>query len=431
MTDDALGAYLAAWSAGDSGALGDLLAEDGTYEDPTTVGPISAAALPGMLAPLAAAVPDRVYSAAAVTRGAGRTVVEWMMTATMLGPLHGAPATGRRVALAGVDVLVHGAGGLRVVRRHYDARGLAEQAGLTVLVQPADQERAHFGYSMRVHSGNPRPPGILALTWIAGADEAEKQRIRTHARQNVQDFLAEPGFIAIVTGFAGLRGFTTTAWEDEAAMRRALAGHHAVAMAELRRERFVASVWTSVWQPCGSGGCGCAAPPAGASGRRRRPPDVPDVHGTAAAASGLLVSRWPSSRVRRVTHLCGRPGLGSVRVPNFFTPGDHFGRADATNADDTRHVAIFSSTLVRGSHDPGGGAACRCPAAAAGVSGSARPRSRCGGRRPGQPHRAGPGPARLSRRKLGRYVRHPHRATDGVASTRAAGPEGPTDLTDR
>ncbi len=61
--------------------------------------------------------------------------------------------------------------------------------------------------------------------------------------------MAEPGFISIVTGFTGLRGFTVTAWEDEAAMKRALGKHHAVAMKELFGESFVASVWTSVWTP--------------------------------------------------------------------------------------------------------------------------------------------------------------------------------------
>lgn len=249
MTYDPIEAYVAAWSAGDGAAVAGLLAADGTYEDPSTGGAIAAAQLPGVVARLSAAFPDRVFTTSAVTQGVGRTIVEWTMHGALLGPLHGAPATGRRVVLAGVDVLVHGADGLRAVRRHYDARDLAEQAGLTVLVQPGDQGRAHFGYSMRVASGNPRPPGVIALTWIAGADEAEKERIRAHARRNVQDFLAEPGFIAIVTGFTGLRGFTATAWEDEGAMRRGLAGHHATAMRELRQERFVASVWTSVWQP--------------------------------------------------------------------------------------------------------------------------------------------------------------------------------------
>lgn len=117
------------------------------------------------------------------------------------------------------------------------------------LAQPIGTEQAQYGYSLRVASGNPNPPGIIALTWIAAKSPEERERIRAHSRQNVQDFLAEPGFISIVTGFTGLRGFTVTAWEDEAAMKRALAKHHAAAMKELFGEDFVASVWTSVWTP--------------------------------------------------------------------------------------------------------------------------------------------------------------------------------------
>ena len=117
------------------------------------------------------------------------------------------------------------------------------------LASPIESGRAQYGYSMRVASESRKPPGVIALTWITGADESERERIRAHSRQNVQDFLAEPGFLSIVTGFIGLRGFTVTAWEDEASMKRALAKHHATAMKELFGERFVASVWTSVWTP--------------------------------------------------------------------------------------------------------------------------------------------------------------------------------------
>lgn len=109
--------------------------------------------------------------------------------------------------------------------------------------------QAKFGYAMRVASGNKAAPGVIALTWIAGKDAAERERIRAHAKQSVADFLEEPGFISIVTGFIGLRGFTVTAWVDEAAMKRALGKHHASAMRELFAEDFVASVWTSVWVP--------------------------------------------------------------------------------------------------------------------------------------------------------------------------------------
>lgn len=114
---------------------------------------------------------------------------------------------------------------------------------------PIERNGAEFGYSMRVSSGNPNPPGVIALTWIVGKDDSERQRIREHSKQNLQDFLKEPGFISIVTGFIGLRGFTVTAWEDEDALRRGLSGHHATAMRELFGQDFVASVWTSVWTP--------------------------------------------------------------------------------------------------------------------------------------------------------------------------------------
>ena len=117
------------------------------------------------------------------------------------------------------------------------------------LANPLESGRAKYGYAMRVASDNPNPPGVIALTWITGKDESERDRIRDHARQNVRDFLEEPGFISIVTGFIGLRGFTVTAWETEDAMRRALGGHHAQAMKELFADDFVASVWTSVWTP--------------------------------------------------------------------------------------------------------------------------------------------------------------------------------------
>ena len=117
------------------------------------------------------------------------------------------------------------------------------------LAEAPSTERAQLGYSMRVASGNPNPPGCIALTWITGRDPSERQRIRDHAAKNVANFLEEPGFISIVTGFLGLRGFTVTAWESEDAMRRALSQHHAEAMAELFADDFVASVWTSVWQP--------------------------------------------------------------------------------------------------------------------------------------------------------------------------------------
>ena len=52
-----------------------------------------------------------------------------------------------------------------------------------------------------------------------------------------------------VTGFAGNRGFTCTAREDEASLYRALDQHHARAKQEFRTSGLSPGVWTSVWKP--------------------------------------------------------------------------------------------------------------------------------------------------------------------------------------
>lgn len=249
--DDArVAACFAAWNAGDADALLALFVPDATYEDPTTGAPIAATGLTAVVAALRNGFPDLAFEPGAGMVRGSRHAVEWVLRGHNLGPYHAdVAATGRAIALAGVAVFELEPAGIRSLRLHYDRSRLAEQLGLMALVQPVAQGPARFGYSMRLASGNRSPPGVIALTWIEGANEAEKQRIRAHARQNVADFLAEPGFIAIVTGFTGLRGFTVTAWEDEAALKRALSRHHAVAMRELFGENFVASVWTSVWQP--------------------------------------------------------------------------------------------------------------------------------------------------------------------------------------
>ena len=248
--DKLVGAYFDAWNAHDGAALARLFSRGGTYEDPATDGPVSASTLPQVVESLAAAFPDAAFERRRTTGEGTSRAVEWVMRGHNRGPLGpGMNPTGRAVELRGVDAFDFDGDGIRAVRAYFDRKSLAEQAGLMALVQPVEQGPARYGYSMRVASGNPRPPGTIALTWIQGADEAEKDRIRAHSRQNVQDFLAEPGFISIVTGFTGLRGFTVTAWEDEASMKRALSKHHATAMRELFSENFVSAVWTSVWQP--------------------------------------------------------------------------------------------------------------------------------------------------------------------------------------
>lgn len=249
-TDSLIHAYFAGWNAHDAEAVARTFAPEGTYEDPTTAGVVPAHAIATVVDPLCVAFPDLMFDYGAPIGDDTRCVVEWTMRGHNRGPLRaGVNPTEQVATLRGVDVFDLDPTGIRSVRGYFDQKSFVESFGLMALIQPIQQGAAQFGYSMRVASGRSRPPGLVALTWIEGANEDEKERIRAHSRRNVADFVTEPGFISIVTGFTGLRGFTVTAWEDEAAMKRALSKHHASAMRELFGERFVAAVWTSVWQP--------------------------------------------------------------------------------------------------------------------------------------------------------------------------------------
>ena len=249
-TTEIVDAYFDGWNAHEPAEVAALFASGGTYEDPTTEGPVGPEAVPGIVARLCELFPYLAFEPASSVAEGRRRVVEWVLRGRNLVPIaEGVSPTGKWIALGGVDVFEVGDEGIESVRRYFDQRSFYEQIGMMVLVQPFVQGAAKFGYSMRVASENRHPPGAVALTWIQGADEQEKERIRAHSRQNVEDFLEEPGFVSIVTGFIGLRGFTVTAWEDEASLKRALAGHHVTAMKQLFGERFVSSVWTSVWEP--------------------------------------------------------------------------------------------------------------------------------------------------------------------------------------
>lgn len=203
-----------------------------------------------MIAALAAQFSDFHFGVKRISPFASLAHIEWTLTGTNDGPIkRGVPATGKQIHIDGIDVIEFAHGGIAKVRRFYDRRAMFEQLGLQVLVEPHQLGAVRFGYSLHASSGNPAPPGIVALTWIEGRDEAERDRIREHSGEIVADFLKEPGFIGIVTGFAGDRGFTCTAWQDEPSLHRALDHHHARAKQEFRTSGLSPAVWTSVWKP--------------------------------------------------------------------------------------------------------------------------------------------------------------------------------------
>jgi hypothetical protein len=221
---------------------------------------------PGMLAPgNANSLADAIQSLHAVLPGVrfeplhtvfndSTVCVRWQMTGRNSAPWRpGFEPTGQRVSLEGIDVLtLAGASDtvrVQSIQRFFDRQSLHEGIGLQVIVEPYSQGNTTFGYSKRVVSGNPAMPAVVGLTWIRFRGPEELDRIRQHSSRIIAEFLEDPGFLSIVTGAAGSRAFTVTAWESEEAMRRALAKSHGRAMREFHETEISPAVWTSVWKP--------------------------------------------------------------------------------------------------------------------------------------------------------------------------------------
>jgi steroid delta-isomerase-like uncharacterized protein len=247
--EDAIKQYFAGWNAHDASKIGPLFAEGGTYEDPVSRMAVRSFDLPTVLWSIETVLTDFAFEIASVAASDKAATVEWVLRGTNSKPLKpGIDATGKVTTLRGVEIF-EGANGFTRVQRYFDQKTLYEQIGMQVIVEPLSQGKAVYGYSKRVASGNPAPPAIVGMTWIRFRDQSELDRIRTHSAKIIQDFLDEPGFISIVTGAAGDRAFTVTAWENEEALHRALDKSHSRAKHDFRTGDISPGVWTSVWKP--------------------------------------------------------------------------------------------------------------------------------------------------------------------------------------
>lgn len=212
------------------------------------------AALAADIKALHAVLPSVRFQRLRILTDGDSVCVNWRLTGTNDAPWRpGFDPTHQTVQLEGVDILaltdVDGDARISSVARFFDRQELCEGVGLQVIVEPFVQGNTTFGYSKRVVSGNPAPPEVVGLTWIRFRGPEELDRIRQHSSRIIAEFLEEPGFLSIVTGAAGSRAFTVTAWESEEAMHRGLARAHGQAKRDFRESNIAPAVWTSVWTP--------------------------------------------------------------------------------------------------------------------------------------------------------------------------------------
>src|SRR5271165_6138203 len=173
-------AYFAAWNAHDGARLAALFEEAATYEGPTTRMAIHPYDLVSVITALAAQFSDFAFIVTDVVASSEKTAAAWTLNGTNDGVVKtGVAATGRKLHISGVDMIEVRNGRIAAVRRVYDRRAMMEQLGLQVLVEPYRQGQVEYGYSLHASSGSKAKPGIIALTWINGRDESERDRVRS------------------------------------------------------------------------------------------------------------------------------------------------------------------------------------------------------------------------------------------------------------
>jgi predicted ester cyclase len=238
-----------AWNHHDAAAVAASFAAGGVYADPLTRVDLSGDNLTDHVQSVLEVIRDLRISLIRTIADEDAAAVVWATEGTWDGKLDALSASETPVRFEGTDVIELENGHLRLVRRSFDQLAVADALGLQTIVEPYGEADLTFGHSMRSWVSKEKP-GALGMTWLLARDETEKLAIRARARDIIEHFRETPGFIGIVTGFAGLHGFTLTAWESEEALRLAIrSGAHSEAMLAFRQDGLAGGVFTSVWEP--------------------------------------------------------------------------------------------------------------------------------------------------------------------------------------
>jgi steroid delta-isomerase-like uncharacterized protein len=252
---DALDRYFDAWNAHDPQGVVASLTVDGTYEDPTTGGPLNGDALAANVAALVQGFPDLRFELASVAPTSETTAAaQWRMLGTNTGPMPLGPPTGGAVDLPGADFIEydHVADKVSKVVGYFDTQTMLGQLGLQAHLSPADIEPfLRFGLGIRVDTGRSTVPGALTVTWIEVEPE-NAPALQEATEKIVVDLLENPGYLGTYFVTVGKRNGTISAWESVEAAEAALhRGAHAQAM-QLAREGGIgrnARGLTSIWAP--------------------------------------------------------------------------------------------------------------------------------------------------------------------------------------
>jgi len=252
---DALDRYFAAWNDHDPQAVVRSLADGGSYEDPTTGGPLTGDALAANVATLLTGFPDVHFDLVSVAPTSGTTAAaQWLMRGTNTGPMPAGPATGQTVALPGADFIDYDPAADRIakVTGYFDTATMLTQLGLQAHITPADMEPVtKYGIGLRVDTQREAIPGAFSVTWL-DIDPEHQVTLVDAATSVVTEQLGNDGYLGSCLATIGRRNYTFTAWQSvEAATTALRTGAHAAAMRMAKSGGTGDNAFgvTSIWKP--------------------------------------------------------------------------------------------------------------------------------------------------------------------------------------
>jgi steroid delta-isomerase-like uncharacterized protein len=243
--------YFVAWNQHDTGAVLETLGPGGTYSDPTTGGPLSGEPFRAYMDGLFSAFPDVSFEIASAGLAAPDLVAaQWIMRGTNTGSMSGLPPTGKRVVLNGADFIRVADAKIRSVDGYFDSRGIPDQLGLQVVVQPNAIGPFTFGTAVRVWSGSSARPGAFSITALHARDAADIKNVTDQSRRIANELLSMKGFIGFLGVTVGDRMLTITAWDDANDPRQVTrGGEHGEAMKKFFGTELGGGGYTAVFVP--------------------------------------------------------------------------------------------------------------------------------------------------------------------------------------
>lgn len=250
----ALDRYIAAWNDHDPRGVVDALTPDGTYEDPTTGGPLDGDALEASVAGVITGFPDVRFEEVDVRADGTSATLQWIMHGTNTGPMPGGPATGGTIALPGVDVIDYDPDTDRLskVLGFFDTATMLGQLGLVAHITPQDMPPVmEYGYGLRIDTQREGAPGAFTVTWI-DIDADKRPTLQQGTQAIVMEQLGNDAYLGSCFLVLGRRNYTFSAWTSSDEARQALrGGEHAAAMRATNKGELGDNALgiTSIWEP--------------------------------------------------------------------------------------------------------------------------------------------------------------------------------------